>query len=108
MSEPKRPENIPGYVHPVSASNFSGKNRQYRTFTERGTSKTVYGRPVTAVAYSSNGTLMSETPELCPVCSETPSKICNCVYSDKQCKNGHFWYYDRDTDKISYKNPHAR
>lgn len=108
MSEPKRPENIPGYVHPSSANTFSGKSRQYRTFTENSKSKTTYGRPNSAVVYSSHGNLMADEPELCPKCSEPAIKVCNCVFSDKQCNNGHFWYYDRDTDRMAYKNPHNR
>jgi len=104
--EPRRPDNIPGYVHPESNSvNSSGS--VYKTFSDkkpRNKEQEQFGSTLGTTNYAS----YSDTTnlEMCPFCSDALKSICNCAYNDKTCVNGHVWYTARD-GKIKKGNPHT-
>jgi hypothetical protein len=102
MSEPKRPENIPGYQHPTSSS--YSRQSMYKTFTEGEKQKKAEKFGITSVGkqYAAYGELEEE---LCPSCDNPPVKTCPCAYNDKSCKNGHIWYTNRDGN-TKQGNPH--
>ena len=106
--EPKRPNNIPGYVHPTS--NAYSRNSMYKTFTEGQKPKKKEKFGVTSVgrSYVTNKTLENEESEenICPICSSKTIKICTCVYNDRICSQGHIWYINRNDGKVKMGNPH--
>lgn len=107
--EPRRPENIPGYVHPGSES--YSKNNIYKTFTEgqKAKKKETFGTVSVGKQYASLNTLkVEDTEDMCPTCNTKYISICNCVYSDKTCKNGHVWYTARGDGKCKIGNPHKK
>lgn len=99
MSEPKRPDNILGYEHPNN-TNFSNNSGIYKTFSEKRKKKS--GKTVLNKKYT---TFTENEQNLCPLCNEQTVHICNCIYNDKHCKNGHIWYTDREGN-IKNGNPH--
>jgi hypothetical protein len=104
--EPTRPDNIPGYEHPVK-SNYS-KQSVYKTFTEGGKakkfSKTTHAGKHYAV--SANAYMNDEDDDAnCPVCMAPAETVCPCGLSDKKCAEGHSWYTDRD-GAIKHGDPH--
>ena len=105
--EHRRPENIPGYVHPGTES--YSKNNIYKTFTEGQKPKKIekFGTVSVGTKYSS-ARLLDDTDDLCPVCSSKYVKICNCVYSDKTCVNNHVWYTERGNGNPKVGNPHKK
>jgi hypothetical protein len=110
--ETRRPETIPGYIHPDSES--YSKNNIYKTFTEGqpAKKKETFGKVSVGKQYASVNalahTLTHNQNEICPICSETYISVCNCVYNDKTCKNGHVWYTSRGDDKPRIGNPHKK
>jgi len=108
--ERKRPENIPGYVHPESE--LYSKDNIYKTFTEglKPKKKEKFGNVTVGKQYASSISFedSKEEDELCPACFTKAVNICNCVYSDKTCKNGHIWYTARGDGKPKIGNPHKR
>lgn len=105
MSDPRRPDNIPGYQHP---KNYSySKQGVYKTFTEgeKPKGKEKFGNNASHSQYSKFGNFQEEN-EMCPTCNTESVSICPCGYSDKTCTNGHKWYTDR-TGKIIKGNPHS-
>ena len=108
--EPKRPDNIPGYVHPNS--NAYSRNSMYKTFTEGQKPKKNEKFGVTSVGreYATSKNLETEKPsdEKCPMCNDNPIKICPCVYNDRICSQGHIWYINRNDGKIKIGNPHKK
>ena len=111
--EPKRPNNIPGYVHPNS--NSYSRNSMYKTFTEGQKAKKKEKFGVTSIGglYVSHKTLENEEEEekeenTCPVCMEECIKICPCVYNDRICSQGHVWFTNRNDGKIKVGNPHKK
>jgi|SRR6478752_9753527 len=104
--EPTRPDNIPGYEHPVK--NTYSKQGVYKTFTEGGKTKkftktTHAGKHYAASCNAYNND--DEDDMICPVCSLPASSICPCGFSDKNCPGGHKWYTDRDGE-IKQGDPH--
>lgn len=103
--EPRRPDSIPGYSHPQTNNTLTGG--VYKTFSEkkpRGGREETFGSTNISsryVAYTNN----TSEEENCPVCSAKIESICNCIYSDKTCQNGHVWYTARD-GQIKNGNPH--
>lgn len=102
---------IKGYEHPSSEdANFmgnalvGGRNKIYKTFSETSTKKE-FGNTVVGKNYSRTQT--SDEKENCPVCGLGYSIVCNCIYSDKKCENGHVWYTDRE-GLVKKGNPHKR
>lgn len=107
--EPKRPDNIPGYLHPNSDS--YSRDSMYKTFTEgqKAKKKETFGVTSTGGMYLSNKTLESGKKEdICPVCNEDCIKICPCVYNDRICSQGHIWFTNRNDGKIKLGNPHKK
>lgn len=102
MSEIKRPDNIPGYVHPT-VTNFSRKGI-YKTFTEgkKASKKEKFGNTTVGKQYANNTDLEQEP---CPLCNNISIYVCPCSYNDKRCGSGHSWYTDRE-GKIKNGNPH--
>ena len=103
MSEPRRPDNIPGYVHPETSSSVPLGTSSYKTFTEgqKPKKKEKFGTIQGGTHYSK--AVFSE--ELCPDCNGPAIFTCNCAYNDKKCENGHIWYTDR-SGKLKAGNPH--
>ena len=100
MTEPRRPDNIVGYVHP-NAGNFSKKSI-YKTFTEgeKSKGKEKFGSTTAGSHYVNYGNIVDEEEDnieenFCPKCKEHYSNISNCVYNFKTCSKGHVWYLDR-------------
>lgn len=105
MSEPRRPDNIPGYKHP---ENYSySKYGVYKTFTEgeKPKSKEKFGNTASYSKYSKFEEIKGEETDMCPTCNTHPINICQCAYNDKTCINGHKWYTNR-VGKIIKGNPH--
>ena len=107
MSLPQRPDTIPGYNHPENNSVTQKGTSIYKTFTEGKKVKKneKFGSTQIGVNYTKAGKNIDEKEEVCPVCDKPPVVICNCIYSDKKCKDGHIWYTDRG-GKIKTGNPH--
>lgn len=98
MAEPKRPNNIAGYVHPESGT-FSKKSL-YKTFTEgeKPKGKEKFGSTTGGSHYVSYADIVEEEDNeenFCPKCKEQYVSISKCVYNFKTCPNGHLWYLDR-------------
>jgi len=112
MTEPRRPDNIPGYEHP-DATNYS-RQGIYKTFTEGKKIRKIekFGTTTAGKQYSTYGAYrktMEEDMEddICPVCSEEPIQTCPCGYSDKKCSSGHVWHTNRD-GVVKLGNPHVQ
>ena len=99
--ESGRPETIPGYNPPTNFS-YSRKNI-YKTFTE-GRKTQEFGNTMSFNKYAVNET---NDDTVCPLCSEPPKTICDCVYNDKYCVNNHVWYTDRKGNVVKNKSPHS-
>jgi hypothetical protein len=102
---------IKGYEHPNSDDvNFignalsGGRNKIYKTFSDAETGKEEFGKTIVGKNYSTAQVISEET---CPVCKLRYSSVCNCIYSDKSCENGHIWYTDRE-GLVKKGNPHKR
>ncbi len=83
----------------------------YKTFTEGQKAKKIekFGTVSAGNKYASSNSLNDEDDnDLCPVCNTKYVNICNCVYNDKTCKNGHIWYTSRGDDKPRIGNPHKK
>jgi len=105
MSEIKRPDIIPGYVHPQKLIYTEGKGI-YKTFTEglKAKKKEKFGSTSVGKKYAYYET---KNDQLCPVCDSPPIMTCNCGHSDKRCVNSHSWYTDR-RGNIKEGNPHEK
>jgi hypothetical protein len=106
--EPRRPDNIPGYNHPSDNTSYS-KNGMYKTFTEgqKPKKKEKFGVVSSGSQYASAAS-PSIDDDNCPVCNTPYTSVCNCVYSDKKCKNGHVWYISRTDGQPTVGNPHKK
>ena len=105
-----RPDFIPGYIHPENPPKniFNNtKDRIYKTFTEGKEAKKVEVFNSTNISpkYVNNNNQEDEK-DFCPVCSKKYIEICNCVFNDKKCIEGHFWYTTRDDNSCKIGNPH--
>jgi hypothetical protein len=92
---------IPGYEHPAATN--TSRDNVYKTFTEGQKSKK-FGTTKIGNQYANHGEVQ---PETCPQCEGTIAKICQCIYSDKTCAEGHIWYTNRE-GKIINGNPHKK
>lgn len=103
MAEHKRPNSIPGYVHPTTMK--YSRDGVYKTFTEgkKAKKKENFGKTTVGKAYASYGDYEEEK---CPVCKEPPATTCPCGHSDKKCASGHSWYTDR-AGKVTVGDPHC-
>jgi hypothetical protein len=94
----QRLEQLGGYVHPTNPS--YSKNHKYKTFSDNDTKQksNINGFKSTEVKglYGTNTAAVQVTDDTCPICKEKAVIVCPCGYSDKQCSNGHSWYYDRE------------
>ena len=99
-----RPDFIPGYDHPENPTNT--KYSIYKTFTEGKEAKKVeiFNSTNLSSKYVKNNNQEDEK-DFCPICSNKYIEICNCVYNDKKCTEGHFWYTTRD-NSCKIGNPH--
>ena len=104
MSEPRRPDNIPGYIHPETNSTAPKGVSTYKTFTEgqKPKKKEKFGSTYGGTQYS---TMTYTEEDVCPQCSQPAVHVCNCAFSDKRCKEGHIWYTDR-SGAVKLGNPH--
>ncbi len=103
--EHQRPDSIPGYSHPQSSNTFTGG--VYKTFSEkkpRGSKEESFGSTNISSRYASHQG-NNNTEDNCPICSDVAHKVCNCIYNDKTCSNGHTWYTARD-GQVKQGNPH--
>jgi hypothetical protein len=111
MTDHKRPETIPGYVHPEAVVNYSRRDRgMYKTFTEGEQSAGVQTFNSTTteaqyVNYADSDDEEAGESNRCPKCKEPAISVCNCAYNDKRCKLGHIWYTDR-SGAVKNGNPH--
>ena len=110
MSDHKRPETIPGYVHPEGTVSHSRRDKGvYKTFTEGedATGSETFSSTTTETQYATNADSDEDedTTNLCPQCKTPAVFVCNCAYSDKRCKDGHTWYTDR-SGTARCGNPH--
>ncbi len=103
MSEPRRPDNIPGYIHPDTNSRVPKGVSTYKTFTEgkKPKKKENFGSTQGSTQYATN----VYQDDICPQCSQPPIHICNCAFSDKVCEERHRWYTNR-SGKVKMGNPH--
>lgn len=101
MDDKKRPEVIPGYVHPES--NNYNKKGVYKTFNEE-SKKKPFGVTTVGKSYAKQNTVVTEK---CPKCEAEVINSCYCSYSDRKCENGHIWYVDRDGN-IKEGDPHMK
>jgi hypothetical protein len=99
-------DNLLGYVHPTEIKGYRGNI--YKTFSDSDNSSkpsiSSFKNTVVGKNYASLGSTTEE--EKCPYCKAEIGFSCPCVFSDKTCKNGHTWYYDRDDGKIRKGKPH--
>lgn len=111
MTDHKRPETIPGYVHPEAVVNYSRRDKGvYKTFTEGEQSAGVQTFNSTTteaqyVNYAGSDDEEAGESNRCPKCKEPAISVCHCAYNDKRCKLGHIWYTDR-SGAIKNGNPH--
>jgi hypothetical protein len=112
MSQPSRPDSIPGYEHPGEQIYTSRNTGVYKTFSDGKKSRNkdeVFG--TTSIDKNSQymkASLRGEDEnqeEKCPTCKGEVVYTCFCCYNDKTCANGHVWYTTRD-GKIKNGNPH--
>ncbi len=104
---------IEGYEHPNSSSdeNFlgnalvGGRGKIYKTFSDSESKKTFGTTVVGNNNYSKIESINNK--DGCPVCSLSYKYVCNCIYNDKTCDNGHIWYTDREGN-VKTGNPHKR
>jgi hypothetical protein len=111
MSQPSRPDSIPGYEHPGEQIYTSRNTGVYKTFSEGKKSRNkdeVFG----TTSIDKNSQYMKASPtegdeieDKCPKCQEGVVQTCFCCYNDKTCANGHVWYTTRD-GKVKIGNPH--
>ena len=104
MSEPSRPNDIPGYQPPTQYNYNRGST--YKTFSDKKPKegkKEIFGSVTKGNNYESHKYENEE--EKCPTCKEKVVYVCSCSYNDKRCKNAHIWYTTRD-GKIKKGNPH--
>ena len=98
---------LAGYVHPESTN--TNRDSRYKTFSETDKKKKSHMDKFKSVAvgkqYASLATKIDEADTICPVCKEKAIDYCDCVYSDKKCKEGHVWYIDREGE-TKVGNPH--
>jgi hypothetical protein len=84
-----------GYIHPETIK--SNRGYKYKVFSSQDNAKKDISQFKTVDienSYSQVGN--TETKEICPFCKGKIVNLCYCGYNDKQCENGHFWYYDRE------------
>lgn len=108
--EQNRPSIIPGYIHPENPpKNIYTKDRIYKTFSEGQEPRKVEVFNSTNVSkkYVKNNNIKEDDKDFCPVCSNKYIEICNCVYNDKKCIEGHIWYTTRD-NSCKIGNPHKK
>jgi hypothetical protein len=100
-------DNLVGYVHPTQTKGNRGNI--YKTFSESdntsNSSINNFKNTVVSKKYSSAGSSKTEDSQ-CPICKAETVLSCPCVFSDKTCKNGHTWYYDREDGKVRKGKPH--
>jgi hypothetical protein len=100
-------DNLVGYVHPTETKGNRGNI--YKTFSETdntsNSSINNFKNTVVGKNYASMGVTDAQQDK-CPICKADISFSCPCVFSDKTCKNGHTWYYDREDGKIRKGKPH--
>lgn len=90
MNQHKRPTNIVGYIHPEKMVYENGNT--YKTFTE---GESNFGKiNLTDTTYLKQS--LEDYKEFCPICDTEPIKIHNNVHNQKECKNLHSWYTNRD------------
>ena len=110
MSDHKRPETIPGYVHPNGPSNYSRKGGGvYKTFTEgeEASDTETFSSTCVETHYAVQGGTEQEDGDTCPQCKGPSVSVCPCAYSDKTCGKGHVWYTDR-SGSTRNGNPHKK
>ena len=99
MSDREKLNNI-GYIHPEQVSK---KTSKYKTinledsksdYTSNSNKNTVYA---TFTDEKSN--------DICPDCQTESLYECDCIYKDRQCKNGHIWFIKNG--KIEKGDPHG-
>lgn len=83
---------IPKYSHPDSSKQKSDGNI-YKTFSNNGMSNTQN------ISSYKKDTLILDDSHSCPICNQVCNFICQCIYSDKSCPNGHVWYINRKGEK---------
>ena len=87
---------LKGYDHPESLN--VSRYKRYKTYSDGDE----FGNPK---GYDTYKTINTHSDDLCPSCEGSPIKVCNCIYNDKTCNNGHVWYTKRD-GTIGNTNPH--
>lgn len=98
----KRPDNIPGYIHPDD--NTYSRSNIYKTYSDNGP-KPGYGYSLPGGACYATMSFDEQVSENCPQCGKQAVILCNCVYNEKTCEDGHTWYTDREGN-TKFGNPH--
>jgi hypothetical protein len=105
MLQPKRPENIEGYIHPDNTKYTN--HSVYKTFTEglKMKKNEKFGNNIGIKNYIKTKEDINNIDLICPMCSGMSIATCYCIYNDKKCSEGHIWYTDRK-GIIKLGNPH--
>ena len=97
----KKIENI-GYNHPTEIILNNRGNKKYKTFNND--SKEI--DYVSSQIKSKYAKFTDEkSQKICPECQEVALMECNCEKKDKQCSNGHIWYFNTNGSIIK-GDPH--
>ena len=80
-----------GYEHPSDL--ILTNNKKYKTFNNENDGNTYVSsaKKSNYIRYTDN-----KSQNLCPECGEEALYECKCENKDKQCSNGHIWYFNKE------------